>query len=143
MIEALIAGKLYGRAEQRTGKSGRPFTVAKVRAAVAEGEVLFVNVVAFSESASAALLALEDGDAVSLAGTLTPKVWTDREGNARPALDLVANAVLTAYQAKKKREAVAGAQGEQRQQHRRGPQEPAGEDFGGGAGDDWLQGGRA
>ena len=28
-IEALILGKLYQRAEQRTGKAGRPFVTAK------------------------------------------------------------------------------------------------------------------
>jgi hypothetical protein len=47
---------------------------------------------------------------VSLAGTLTPKVWTDREGHPRPALDLVASRVLTAYQVKRKREAVTSAE---------------------------------
>jgi single-stranded DNA-binding protein len=54
----------------------------------------------------AALLALGDGDSVALAGSLTPKVWTDREGNSRPALDLVAHQVLTAYHVTRKRKAV-------------------------------------
>ena len=65
-----------------------------------------MNVIAFSESACAALLALESGDAVSLAGSLTPKAWTDREGVVRPALDLVASQVLTAYPVARKRKAV-------------------------------------
>jgi hypothetical protein len=43
------------------------------------------------------LLALEDGDAVSLAGSLSPKVWSDKQGNAKPALDLVASRVISAY----------------------------------------------
>jgi single-stranded DNA-binding protein len=121
MIEALISGKVYGRPEQRVGNnSGKPFVTAKVRAATSGGETLFVNVLAFDAIAQAALLALLDGDAVSLAGTLTPKVWTDREGQPRPALDLVASRVLTAYQVKRKREAVAGAE-----QPPRKPDEPA------------------
>jgi single-stranded DNA-binding protein len=111
MIEGLVAGKVYGRPEQRTGSnSGRPFVTAKVRAATSGGETLFVNVLAFDAAAQAALLALGDGDAVSLAGTLTPKVWTDREGQARPALDMVASQVLTAYQVKRRREAASGAE---------------------------------
>lgn len=111
-IEALILAKLHGTAEQRTGtQSGRRFVTCKVRAAVADGEALFVSVVAFSEAACAALLALEAGDSVALAGTLKVGVWTDREGNARPSLDLVAAQVMTVYGLTKKRKAAAGAQG--------------------------------
>lgn len=106
MIDGLVSGKLYGTATERTGQSGRPFVVAKVRAATGEGESLFVNVIAFDDKAKAALLALDDGDSVALAGTLTPKVWTDKQGDARPALDMVTHAVLTAYHVRRKRKAV-------------------------------------
>ena len=88
MIEALISGKLQGQPCEKVAKTGKPFVTAKVRVHAGESDV-FVNVIAFSESACAALLALESSDAVSLAGSLTPKAWTDREGVARPALDLV------------------------------------------------------
>ena len=149
MIEGLVAGKVYGKPERRVGSnSGRPFVTAKVRAAAGDGEAVFVNVLAFSEQVMAALLALGDGDAVTLAGAMTPKAWTDREGAARPALDLVAAQVLTAYHLKRKRDAVAAAAGggEQRQQpaqqgHQRqqdhGPGDFGPED------DAWLQGGKA
>ena len=109
MIEALITGKLHQRAEERTSKSGKPFVTAKVRTAAGEAESLFVNVVAFSESAASALLALEAGDSLALAGTLKPGAWIDREGNARPSLDLVAAQVLTLYGLKRRRAAAAGA----------------------------------
>lgn len=52
------------------------------------------------------MLVLDDGNAVSRAGNLTPKAWTDREGIARPALDLVASQVLTAYHVNRKRKAL-------------------------------------
>lgn len=107
MIDGLIAGKLYGTATSRAGQGGKTFVTAKVRATVSEGESLFVNVIAFSGSTKDALLALDDGDAVSLAGKLTPKVWTDRNGDTRPALDMVADAVLTVYHVRRKREAMA------------------------------------
>ena len=35
---------------------------------------------------AAKLLALADGDALSLAGALTPKVWTDKQGVVRKVL---------------------------------------------------------
>lgn len=106
MIDALIAGRVYGQPAERTSKTGKPFAVAKVRAAAGDGESIFVNVVAFDPAPCKALLALADGDSVALSGSLTPKVWTDREGNTRPALDLVAHQVLTAYHVTRKRAAV-------------------------------------
>jgi single-stranded DNA-binding protein len=106
MIDGLVSGKLYGKASSRTGQSGNMFVTAKVRAAVGDGESLFVNVIAFDDKAKAELLALDDGDSVALAGTLTPKVWTDKHGDAKPALDMVAHAVLTAYHVQRKRRAV-------------------------------------
>ena len=106
MIDALIAGRLHGQPTARTGKSGKPFAVAKVRAAAGDGESLFVSVIAFDDAPCNALLALSDGDSVALSGTLTPKVWTDREGNTRPSIDLVAHQVLTSYHVTRKRAAV-------------------------------------
>ena len=105
MIEALVSGKLHGQPAQKIAKTGKPFVVAKLRAHAGDADV-FVNVIAFSQGACEALLALGDGDAVALAGSLTPKAWTDREGVARPALDLVASQVLTAYHVTRKRKAL-------------------------------------
>lgn len=106
MIDALIAGRLYGPAEERAGQSGSTFVTCKVRAATDDGDTLMCNVIAFDHDVRQALLALGDGDSVTLSGALTPKVWTDRQGNTRPALDLIAHAVLTAYDVTRKRKAV-------------------------------------
>ena len=105
MIEALVSGKLHGQPAQKIARTGKPFVVAKVRAHAGDADV-FVNVIAFSQAACEALLALGDGDAVALAGSLMPKAWTDREGIARPALDLVASQVLSAYHVTRKRKAL-------------------------------------
>ncbi len=96
MIDGLVAGRLYGAAERRLDKANKPFVVCKVRAASADGEMLFVNVIAFDEGTAALLLALADGESVALSGSLTPRVWTDKQGNTRPSLDMVAHRVLTA-----------------------------------------------
>jgi hypothetical protein len=40
------------------------------------------------------LMGLRDGDAVSLRGSLSPKVWVDKQGVSRSALDMVATRVV-------------------------------------------------
>ena len=116
MIDALIAGRLHGQPTQRTSKTGKPFAVAKVRVAAGDGESTFISAIAFDDAPCTALLALGDGDSVAMSGTLTPKVWTDKDGNARPALDLVAHQVLSAYHVTRKRAAMqAGPPPAQRQ----------------------------
>jgi single-stranded DNA-binding protein len=109
MIDALIQGRVHGTPQQRTGSSGKPFTTAKARVATRDGDAIFVNVICFSADAQRALLALGDGDSVALSGEMTPKVWTDKEGNARPVVDLLAHAVLTAYHVKRRRDAATPA----------------------------------
>lgn len=94
MIDGLVAGRLYGEIEQRADKAGKAFVLAKVRASTADGEMLFVNVIAFDAGVCASLGALQDGDSVALSGSLTPRVWTDKQGNTRPALDMVAHRVV-------------------------------------------------
>lgn len=97
MIDGLIAGKLLGDPEQRLGKGESRYVVAKVRAQAGDGEHLIVNVIAFEATCCRDLLALRDGDSAALSGSLTPKAWTDKQGNVKPALDLVAQRVLSAY----------------------------------------------
>lgn len=94
MIDGLVAGRLYGETEERTDKAGKTFTLAKVRASTADGELLFVNVIAFDAAVCAAMQVMQDGDSVALSGSLSPRVWTDKQGNARPALDMVAHRVI-------------------------------------------------
>jgi hypothetical protein len=56
--------------------------------------LVIVNVIAFDAVACKDLLQLRDGDAVSLAGSLLPKVWVDKQGVSRAALDMIASRVL-------------------------------------------------
>lgn len=106
MMDGLIAGKLHGQPEQRTGRNDKPFAIAKVRASSASSEVVFANCIAFAPDAVAALLALGDGDSVTVAGEFTPKAWIDRNGDARAGLDVVVHAVVTPYHVQRKRRAV-------------------------------------
>jgi single-stranded DNA-binding protein len=106
VIDALIAGRLWGAPVERETSAGKRYATAKLRVSTRDGEALFVNVIAFAEVAVAALLVLQDGDSAALSGELTPKVYTVRDGTARPALDLLAHALLTEYHVARKRQAV-------------------------------------
>jgi hypothetical protein len=103
MIDALISGRVYGNPAERETSNGKPYATVKVRVPTRAGDALFVNVIAFDPDTVRGLLALSDGDSVSLAGELTPKAWTDTEGNARPSVDLLAHGVLTQYHVVRKR----------------------------------------
>lgn len=106
MIDALIAGNLFGDPKQGIGKNRSPYTTVEVRAADGNGDQLICNVIAFRESARSALNALREGDSVALSGTLSPKVYLSREGEYKPGLDVVCHAVLTPYDINRKREAM-------------------------------------
>ena len=100
MIDGLVAGRLMGDASRRLDKAGRTYTVARVLARNKADEEFIVNVIAFEDAPGAALQALADGDALSLAGALTPKVWTDKQGLHRPSLDMITTRVMTVQDAR-------------------------------------------
>lgn len=70
-----------------------------------DGAVIVVSVTAFEPEPMAALLVLNEGDAVSITGPLTLGTWTDSEGLQRPSAALIAMHVLTTYSVNKKRKA--------------------------------------
>jgi single-stranded DNA-binding protein len=117
MIDALVSGKLHGLPQQRTAKTGRTFTTAKLRVPTGEDST-FCNVIAFNDEAQAALLALGAGEAVALAGELKVSTWTDKNGAAHPSLDLVASKALTQYHLTKRRRTMQGEQDGGQQQQR-------------------------
>jgi len=128
MIRALISGELAANPQERTGKTGKPFALARVSVPQGEDGRVFCSVIAFEESAVARLLQLKAGAAVSLAGTLKVGTWQAKDGTARPSLDLVADEVASTTPRPRKPKAQAGGAS-------------AGDPFGDlpGAGDvDWL-----
>lgn len=108
-IDALLNGRLMNQPTQRTSQRGTAFTVCRIRvsgAGAGESESLLVNVIAFAEPAQSALMSLDAGEAVSLAGSLKVGIWQAQDGTARPSLDLTASAVLSAYSVAKRRKAA-------------------------------------
>lgn len=107
MIDALICGRVFGKPQSRVTKTGHAFATAKIRTPTANGESFFINVAAFSDTAKAALLALDDGDSAAISGELKVGIFTSKDGTAKPSLDLTAFAVLTEYHVSRKRKAMA------------------------------------
>jgi single-stranded DNA-binding protein len=128
VISALISGRSFGAPQERTARNGNTYVTAKVRTPMSNGECAFVNVIVFSDTARAALLALQEGDAVAMTGDLRVSTYIDKTGIAKPSLDLVAHAVLTEYHVRRKREAMHG--------RRDGPRDAGGDHGHGGDGGD-------
>ena len=107
-IDALISGRIHKPPQSRLSANGKRFCTTVLRATARDGNGIFVSVIAFSQTACDVLLALDEGDSVALAGELTPKIYTPRDGSEpRPSLDLVAHKVLTEYHIARKRKAVS------------------------------------
>lgn len=109
MIDVLVAGKFVGAAVERAASSGRTFVTSKLRAADSDGEGQIVNVVAFDEGVKCALLALDDGDGVSVSGAMKVGTYEARDASTRISINVVASAALTVFHVKRKRQAVAQA----------------------------------
>ncbi len=132
-ITALVSGKLIADPEQRTGQSGKPFVLAKIAAHDGDADAL-VSVMAFGTAAEQ-LAAMGKGDAVAITGRARVSTWTGRDGSAKAGLSVTADAVLTAYHVRRKRQAVADG-GDRAPRH----QQPAPDELGTGP-DPWLAGG--
>lgn len=105
MIDALLIGNLAANPEARTSSNGNRYCTARVWVTTGAEDRLSVIVIAFDADTVTGLLALAK-EIVALAGELTPKVWTDRDGNAKPSADMKAHALLTPYHVTRKRQAM-------------------------------------
>ena len=108
MIRALISGELAANPQERTGKTGKPFALARVSVPQGEEGRVVCSVIAFEEAAVSRLLQLKAGAAVSLAGALKVGTWQAKDGTARPSLDLVADEVASTTPRPRKPKAQAG-----------------------------------
>ena len=122
MIDALVSGRIHKQPQSRVASNGKRFCTAVLRASTRDGNGIYVSVIAFSQTACDALLALDEGDSVALAGELTPKVFHPRDGSEpRASIDLVAHRVLSEYHVTRKRKAMADAKTAERSD---APREP-------------------
>lgn len=107
MLSAIVSGTLATDPRSGTSKSGVEWANAVVRCPVGQNretgdqESAFVQIACFGSEA-AKLSRLAKGDSVSAAGALKPSVYTAKTGEERHGLSLTANAVMSAYQVRKK-----------------------------------------
>jgi single-stranded DNA-binding protein len=100
-VFALVNGSLFRDPETKISKAGKPYVIATI-VSKEGGESTFVNLVAFSDSAKEAILALGEGDALSAQGKTTIGVY-EKNGEHRPSLSIVADRVLALRQPPRER----------------------------------------
>jgi Single-strand binding protein family len=80
-------------AEQRTSKSGKPFTTATLRTQDGEG-ARWLKLVAFAEPVQSELMRLMEGGAVAVKGVLKVGAYLDKAGEPKPSIDVVVDGLL-------------------------------------------------
>lgn len=124
MIRALVSGTLYDAPKVHTGKSGKPFTTAKVRADGKDGATVWCSIIAFNAEGER-LATLQQGAALSVSGRVEVSAYLDKSGEHKAGLSLVVDELVTLKAKPKPRD-----EGRQ-QQPRRSARQPAqaGADF--------------
>jgi single-stranded DNA-binding protein len=100
----LASGKLLKPPTTRTAKNDEPYTVASMRAASDDGDVL-LSLIAFGQ-AGRVLAALSAGDALSVTGVARLSHWQGKDGEERHGLSVTADAVLTPYQVSQRKRQI-------------------------------------
>jgi single-stranded DNA-binding protein len=122
MIDALITGVLAADPVAKTTRTGNPYCTCRVRVPMGEAEALFCLVTAFESTARDSLLALQRGDSVSIACSLSIGLWRPDTGDVRVNVTAIAHAVTTVYHVRNKRAEIANIEREREAQRTNGTQ---------------------
>jgi single-stranded DNA-binding protein len=95
VIRALITGELRADPQQRVGKNGKPFALARLSVPVGDQGRVSCSVIAFEPEAVARLLQLRAGASVAAAGTLKVGTFNGTDGTVRASLDMVADEIAS------------------------------------------------
>ena len=106
MLSALASGTLIRTPKTGTSASGKRWTNCTIRASVGQNregdaESAFFAIIAFNDVADR-LARLGKGDAISVKGPLKPTTY-EKDGQERHGLEIIAQALLSPYDLKKKR----------------------------------------
>jgi single-stranded DNA-binding protein len=105
--QVLIAGTLFRKPETRTSKAGKSFVIATIK--VRDGEATqWWKVLAFSESIAAEIARLDDGDAITVQGSIRVETY-DKGGETRVSLTCIAERAIALRQPARPREKKAPA----------------------------------
>ena len=106
MLNALASGTLVRDPKSGTSASGTRWSNTTIRCNVGqnrdgESETAFITIVCFGDVADR-LARLSKGDAISVQGPLKPTTY-EKDGQERNGLEIIAQALLSPYDLKKKR----------------------------------------
>lgn len=87
MIHALILGTLYGDPQQRTGKSGKLFTTARLKTVGKDGQPIWINLIAFNDAGDR-LAAMSANAPLSVTGQADISAWIGKDGTPAAGLSL-------------------------------------------------------
>ena len=108
MIRALVVGELRADPQQRMGKNGKPYALARLSVPMGDQGRVSCSLIVFEAEAVARLLQLRAGASVAAAGTLKVGVYEGNDGATRASLDMVADEIAsTTPRPKKPRPAPA------------------------------------
>ena len=93
MIRALIVGELRADPQQRTGKNGKPFALARLSVPMGDQGRVSCSLIVFEAEAVARLLRLRAGASAAAAGTLKVGTYEGNDGSVRASLDMVADEI--------------------------------------------------
>lgn len=121
MLAAIASGTLVRDPKSGTSASGTKWANTTIRANIGqnregESETAFIVVVCFNDVADR-LARLAKGDAVSVQGPLKPTTY-EKDGQERHGLEIIAQALLSPYDLKKKRSNGDAHHQDQRPQQR-------------------------
>ncbi len=97
---AIISGVVFKAPEQRTSKNGNAYVLATIRESSGE-QTRWWKALCFNDAA-VALLRLDDGDAIAVAGSLDVSTY-EKNGETRVNLAIMCDRVLTLKPPKKEK----------------------------------------
>lgn len=106
MLSILASGTLISDPVSRTSATGKAYATASLRVPAEDSDAMLVSVIAFNADSVAAILALQRGDSVAVAGRGKLTEWTGQDGSQKRGLSVTADKVLTIYAAGKARKAA-------------------------------------
>lgn len=113
MIRALVTGELRSDPQQRTGKNGKPFALARLSVPMGDQGRVSCSLIAFEAEAVTRLLQLRAGASLAAAGTLKVGIFQGTDSTARPSLDMVADEIAATTPRPKKPKPAPAYQGHQ------------------------------
>lgn len=93
MIRALVTGELRADPQQRVGKNGKPFALARLSVPMGDQGRVSCSLIVFEAEAVTRLLQLRAGASVAAAGALKVGTFDGTDGTVRASLDMVADEI--------------------------------------------------